>query len=97
MESLLQAIERLRKRGYELSFRAEDGKLRCVESDELVDPDRIEVDDIVRLEDDSNPTEQSMILGLRIPDEGRRGTWTVVFGPNMALANALVVQRLGVA
>lgn len=97
MESLLQAIDRLRDRGYELSFRAEDGKLRCVESGELVDPDEIEVDDIVRLEDDSNPAEQSMILGLRISDDDRRGTWTVVYGPNMAVANANMIHRLGVA
>lgn len=97
MESLLEAIQRLRARGYELSFHAEDGKLRCIESDELVDPERVVVDEIVRLEDDSNPSEQSMLLGLRLPTEDRRGTWTVVFGPNMAPANAQIIQRLGVA
>ncbi len=96
MESLTQAIGRLRARGYDLSFHAEDGKLRCVESHDLFEPDEIVIDDIIRLEGDSNPSEQAMVFGLRVLDEGPRGTWTIVYGPNMARPNVEIVHRLGV-
>src|SRR3954454_10560841 len=55
-ETLTDAMQRFRGRGYEVDFAAtSDGLLRCLACDAVYDPAVIGIDHTVRFEGDSNP------------------------------------------
>ena len=95
LESLSQALQRLAERGFRHDFRAEDGRLRDLETRESYDPELLEIDEVVRFEGESDPDEQAVLFALRSPGGIALGTWSVVFGAAMPPDDGEVVRRLG--
>ena len=80
METLTDVLKRLGSAGYTSDFFAREGKLGCAECNDLLEPSRVVIDDIVRLEGDSDPDEEVVIYALSEGPCGRRGTFTIVYG-----------------
>jgi hypothetical protein len=94
METLSEALQRLTADGYTDDFRAEPGGLKGRSSDKVHPPEAFRVDDIVRFEGDSDPSDESAIFALALPAHGTKGTYTVIYGPLMDPLDALMVGRL---
>lgn len=94
-ETFSEAIERLDRRGFSHSLRAEGGRLHDLVTDEFFDPESLGVDEIVRFEGDSDPDEQAVLFALRSPRGGALGTYSAVYGPSMPPEDGDVVRRLG--
>lgn len=75
-------MDRLEGEGYVADFFARGGRLGCGECEELLDPGRVMIEAVVRLEGDSDPDEEVVIYALSEGPCGRRGTYIVVYGPN---------------
>ncbi len=73
-------LRRLTAAGYTADFFARGGKLACGECDDLIEPSRVVIDDLVRLEGDSDPDEEVVVYALSEGPCGRRGTYTIVYG-----------------
>lgn len=93
-ETLSQAVERLTRAGYASAFRAEAGGLRDMDSGELLDPDALAVDEVVRCEGVTNPDDEAVVFALRSRDGGRRGTYAVAYGPATEPEDGEMVRRL---
>ena len=74
METLSQAIDRLRAVGYEYDFRAEGEHLECDQCGAEVDPSAVQVDQIVRFEGESDPGDSAVLYALDAGD-GHRGLY----------------------
>ena len=74
-------LHRLESAGYTADFYARDGRLGCAQCDDLLDPATVVIDDIVRLEGDSDPDEEVVVYAVSEGPCGRRGTYTSVYGP----------------
>ena len=93
METLQQAIERLRELGYTQDWYAKDGSLRCGASEVTYDPATVTVDHIVRFEGTSDPGDEAILFALTT-DCSRRGLYSAAYGADMSPADIDVVQAL---
>jgi hypothetical protein len=73
-------LRRLVAAGYTGDFYARDGMLGCRECDDLLEPARVVIEEIVRLEGESDPDEEVVVYALSEGPCGRRGTYMPVYG-----------------
>jgi hypothetical protein len=95
METLSEALRRLTAAGYTDDYRAEAQGLRSHVNRTLHPPDRFRVDEIVRFEGESDPSDESAIFALELDADGSKGTYTVAYGPMMDPLDAEMVRLLG--
>lgn len=94
METLVEAMTRLRAAGYANDFvAAPDGTLVCRSCDTHQQPERIEIRETVRFEGDSNPDDEAILLALACVD-GCLGQYSAAFGPGTAAADVRALERL---
>ncbi len=94
METLSEAIERLRGAGYVVDFvPTEDGQLWCPACNSSHDPAAMTVDDQVRFEGESDPADEALLLALTCGC-GAKGLYSTMFGPEISPEDAAVVRAL---
>ena len=94
METMVDALRRLGKRGYTDAFQAKPDGLRSLETGEVFPPENLVVEDVARFEGQSDPGDEATIFALRSENGGIRGTYTVTFGTYMDVLDAEMVPRL---
>jgi hypothetical protein len=95
METIAEALQRLSAAGYTDDYRAEAQGLRSDTTGAVHPPNRFRVDEIVRFEGESDPSEESAVFALTSEADGTKGTYTVAFGPMMDALDAEMVRLLG--
>jgi hypothetical protein len=95
METLADALQRLTAAGFVDEFWAEAEGLRSRATGIVRSPGAFLVDEIVRFEGDSDPSDESAVFALTPLGDGAKGTYTVAFGTLMDELDANVVRRLG--
>lgn len=94
METLTDAIVRLRARGFVRDFSAvAGGRMRCSECGREFDPATLQIDEIVRFEGESDPGDESILFALSGPC-GHAGLYTMAYGPDAAAEDVAVVAAL---
>ncbi|MGH9022552.1 MAG: hypothetical protein ACRDV9_05560 [Acidimicrobiia bacterium] len=94
METMLEAIERLRADGYLVDWLAvPGGRLRSVGSTDAFDARDVSVHETVRFEGDSNPEDQAILAAIVAPG-GRRGLYSSAYGPDTASDDVDVLQAI---
>jgi hypothetical protein len=94
METLSEVLRRLADAGYTEDYRAEAQGLKGRSNGTVHPPDRFVVDEIVRFEGDSDPSDESAVFALTSAADGTRGTFTVAYGPMMDALDADIVRLL---
>jgi len=95
METLSEAMRRLRAAGYISDFSASpEGNLVCRSCHSSRPPESIEIRETVRFEGDSNPDDEAILFALSGAD-GCLGQYSVAFGPGTPPSDVLVLHRLG--
>jgi hypothetical protein len=97
METLSEAVDRLRAAGYRDSFRAEAGGIRALGADRLYAPEQLVIDEVVRFEGTSDPADEAILFALRADDGAVRGTFVSGYGPTIEPEKAELVRRLPAA
>jgi hypothetical protein len=93
-ETMLEALERLTTAGYCDDFRAEPNGLRARIAGNLHRPESLIIEEFVRFEGETDPSEEAIVFALRSEKDMTRGTYTVAYGPGMDLADVEMVNRL---
>jgi hypothetical protein len=94
METVSEVLRRLTAAGYTDDYRADAQGLRSRSSGTVHPPDRFVIDEIVRFEGDSDPSDESAVFALTSETDGTRGTYTVAYGPIMDALDADIVRLL---
>ena len=94
METPTEALDRLEAAGYDIQFFVREGQFACPACNRLVAPEDVIIEDVVRFEGESDPEGEMTIYALACGPCGRKGTYTVGFGPEMAPEDIDVVLRL---
>jgi len=95
VETLTEAIERLRSAGYHLDLFAESGaRLRCGECRLVFAAEALAVDEVVRFEGASDPGDEAILFALSSPN-GHRGTYSAPYGPDTSPDDVTVMRALG--
>jgi hypothetical protein len=95
METVAEALQRLTAGGYTDDFHAEAGGLRSRSTGRLHPPEALHVDEVVRFEGDTDPSDESVVFALRSGRDGTKGTYTTAYGTYMDPLDADLVPRLG--
>jgi hypothetical protein len=95
METLAEAVERLRRAGFDDSFRPEGHALRALTADRRFQPEDLVVEDIVRFEGVSDPDDEAILFALRTRSGDVRGTWATSYGPSLPSDEAELLRELG--
>ena len=94
IDDLTTILAQLVADGYDADLYARDGMLMCRDCDEAIDPSTVVIDRVERLEGDSDPDEEVAVFALSEGPCGRKGTYTVVYGPNVPAADAAIERKL---
>jgi hypothetical protein len=94
METLSEAIERLRRSGYHDSFRAEAAGIRALAAGRLYAPEELAIDEVVRFEGPTDPGDEAILFALRSSDGAVRGTFVSGYGTAVDPLDAELVRRL---
>jgi hypothetical protein len=82
METVTEAIDRLRAQGFRLDFSAvAGGRLRCSECGKEFDPATVHIDEIVRFEGESDPGDETILYALS-GECGHAGLYSAPYGPD---------------
>ena len=94
METMLEAIRRLRDADYQLDLVAVGGgRLRCGTCRMIFDAKEAVVEEIVRFEGISNPDDQAILSALLTPC-GHRGLFSSAYGVYASRNDVEVLQAL---
>lgn len=93
METLAQATNRLTERGYRAQFLIRGGSVECPSCDCTVGPEQLTVDETVRFEGMSDPSDESVLFAITA-DCGHKGTLVATYGPEMSAEEAEIVSHL---
>lgn len=94
METLTDAMTRLRMAGYLADFSAtDDGHLDCRSCGAHQQPETMTVHETVRFEGDSNPDDEAILLALACCC-GCRGQYSAAYGPATPAADVEILHRL---
>src|SRR5688572_8584435 len=78
-ESLVDALDGLRKKGYEADFSTESVCLYCGALDIRLYPEEFSVNEVYRFEEDSNPEDNSVLYAIS-SSSGTKGTLVDGYG-----------------
>ncbi len=96
MSTEREVIERMRAEGYTHEFFIAGDGVRCPECDSpVLAPEAVTVDQVQRVEGDSNPEEQAIVFAVSDGPCGLKGVLVSTFGPEVTGGNADVLRRLG--
>ena len=78
-ESLVDALDDLRKRGYEADFATDTVCLYCGNLDIRLNPEEFNIDEVYRFEGDSSPDDNSILYAIT-STSGLKGTLVDSYG-----------------
>lgn len=87
-------IDRLTMAGYTDTFRGESGGIRGLCSGHIHRPEELVVESIDRFEGVSDPGDEAIVLAVRCPLDGCRGTYTVPYGRTMSEPDSELIARI---
>lgn len=90
-ESPAQAIEELRKRGYDQDFNLEENCIVC--DQQKFKGDEFEITEVYRFEGNSDPADESIILGIQ-SNNGFKGILVSAYGYASEAMNEEIMHKL---
>jgi hypothetical protein len=79
INTLVDAINELRSRGYVCDFMFDDGSMLCKNTNSRFRPDELTIEEIFRFEGESNPDDMSVLYGISAID-GTKGIVVDAYG-----------------
>lgn len=77
--TMSDALNQLRKRGFDSGFKLVDGHLVCLETKKKYQPPDLGITEYHRFEGDSNPSDMSIVFAVQCND-GNKGTVVSSYG-----------------
>jgi hypothetical protein len=79
-DTVVQALEGLKQRGYTLDFNIAFDKLQCSSNGLCLNPAEFEVTEVYRFEGETNPSDEDIVYAVAAKDGGHKGVLTSAYG-----------------
>jgi hypothetical protein len=94
-ETLQAVLERYAKEGFQGQFGARAaGQVRCFTCGNDLDPGKVKLHALHRLEGASDPGDEMAVAALECPRCGAKGTLAMGYGPSASREDAMVLKAL---
>jgi len=79
-DTVVEAINELKQRGYTHDFNIEFDKITCHQANVCMDPSEFEITEVYRFEGDTNPSDEDVVYAVESKDGKIKGIITSAFG-----------------
>jgi hypothetical protein len=93
-DTVTEAINGLRSRGYNIDFNIAFDQLVCSNNEICLQPDEFEITEVYRFEGDSNPDDEDVVYAVESKDGKSKGVITSAFGPYADAVSNRIIQKL---
>jgi hypothetical protein len=92
-DTVLEAVQGLKQRGYTIDFNLEPGRLVCHKTPLSLGPSDFEIAEVYRFEGDSDPADEAAVYAIESVD-GRKGMLVTGYGISAEGAGPEMVEKL---
>lgn len=79
-ETVVEAINTLKSKGYTRDFNIAFDKITCKETNACLNPSEFEITAVYRFEGDTNPSDEDVVYAVESKDGSMKGIITSAFG-----------------
>ncbi len=94
-DTLVTALEDLRKRGFTLDFNLKENCIMCGESIKL-QPEQFEIEEVYRFEGDTNPSDSSILYAISSYNGEYKGVLVNAYGMYADPMSQAMVSKLSI-
>lgn len=96
-DTVTEAINDLRKRGFSVDFNIAFDKLLCVQNNACLNPAEFEIVETYRFEGDTNPSDEDVVYAVESKDGSMKGIVTSAYGPYADAISTEMIRKLSVS
>ena len=93
-DTVTEALNGLKARGYNRNFNVAFDKIMCSESDACLSPEEFEITEVHRFEGNSNPADEDVVYAVESKDGNMKGVITSAFGLYADTLSDKILQKL---
>ncbi len=93
-DTVVAAIDGLKKRGYNLDFNLAFDKLTCTDNNICLNPGDFEITEVYRFEGQTNPSDEDVVYAVESKDQKIKGVVTSAFGIYADTLSADMIKKL---
>lgn len=93
-DTVVDAVNGLKGRGFTLDFNIDFDKIKCVQNDHCLDPSQFEITEMYRFEGDTNPADEDVVYAVESKDGKLKGIITSAFGTYADSASTEMLRKL---
>ena len=94
-DTVTQAVQGLKQRGYSIDFNIEDNCIVCHQTPLRLKPDEFEIAEVHRYEGNSDPGDEAVVYAIE-SKHGQKGILVNGFGVSTDAASDEIISRLNV-
>ena len=95
-DTVVDAINGLKQRGYKIDFNIAFDKLICSENKHCLNPSEFEITETYRFEGNTNPSDEDVVYAVESKDGKLKGIVTSAFGMYADSASTEMLKKLSV-
>lgn len=95
-ETVVSALEDLKKRGYTIDFNIAFDKIACSQTGVCLNPSEFEITAVHRFEGSTNPDDQDVVYVVVSKDGKMKGTITSAYGMYADTLNDDMIRKLAI-
>src|ERR1700712_1007765 len=92
-DTLSEAVNGLKQRGYSIDFNIEADKLICKTTPVALAPDEFEIAEVYRFEGDTDPADEAVVYAIE-SKHGQKGILVNAYGPDSNPVGDALVKKL---
>ena len=93
-DTVTEAINGLRERGYSLDFNIAFDKITCTTDGRCLNPNEFEITEVHRFEGDTNPADEDVVYAVESKDGKIKGVITSAFGTYADTISTEMIRKL---
>src|ERR1041385_2324812 len=93
-DTVVAALNGLKKRGYTTDFNIAFDKLICNETKTCLNPGEFEITEVYRFEGETNPSDEAVVYAIESKSKDIRGTLVNAYGVYADLISDAMVKKL---
>lgn len=96
-DTVTDAINDLRSRGFNVDFNIAFDKLLCVQNNVCLNPSEFEIVETYRFEGDTNPSDEDVVYGVESRDGSMKGVVTSAYGLYADAISTEMIKKLSIS
>jgi hypothetical protein len=96
-DTVTEAINDLRSRGFDVDFNIAFDKLLCVQNNMCLNPSEFEIVEIYRFEGETNPSDEDVVYAVESKDGGMKGVVTSAYGMYADSMSTEMIKKISIA